>query len=61
MKEYKVETIGLVFKTKKRFKEIFQKMIDDYVSKGYTLNSFGMHYEFCTAVFEREIQIKQGQ
>lgn len=61
MKEYKVETIGLVFKTKKRFKTVFQEMIDDYLSKGYTLNSFSMHYEFCTAVFERDIQIEREQ
>lgn len=53
MKEYKVDVIGITLKTKKSLKECLQKLIDERVSQGYELHSFGQTVDFCTVIFEK--------
>lgn len=54
MKEYKVDVIGVVLKTKGSFQNALQKLIDERVAQGYILHSFNVTVEVCTVVFERD-------
>lgn len=54
MKEYKVDVIGTVLKTKKSLEEALQELIDARVAQGYTLHSFELTVEVCTVIFEKE-------
>ena len=54
MKEYKVDTISTVWKTRDGFEEALQKLIDERVAQGYTLHTLNTTIEVTVAVFERE-------
>ena len=54
MKEYKVDTISTVWKTRNGFEEALQKLIDERVAQGYTLHTLNTTIEVTVAVFERE-------
>ncbi len=54
MKEYRVDTISTVFKTRKGYGKALQKLLDERAAEGYKLHTLNTTIEVGVAVFEKE-------
>ena len=56
--EYKADSFGCTFSSRKKFDEDLQEMLDRYAGEGWLLHSYHViEGEMCTLVFYREMEI----
>lgn len=55
MKEYKVDTISIAWKTKNGLEEALQKLLDERSAEGYALHTLNTTIDVVVAVFEKVI------